>query len=65
MLFLPLDPGFESGIRDGKKFRPGSGKNIPDLIFENLVSVLRLKILTFLDADPVPGSGILATQVRD
>jgi hypothetical protein len=30
---------------------PGSEINIPDLIFENLVSVFRVKILKFLDVD--------------
>jgi hypothetical protein len=30
--------------------------NIPDLIFENLVSVFWVKILKLFDADPDPGS---------
>jgi hypothetical protein len=38
---------------------PGSGKNIPDLIFENLILVFGLKIVKFFDADP--GSGNLST----
>jgi hypothetical protein len=29
----------------------GAGMNIPDLIFENLISVFWLQILTFFDAD--------------
>jgi hypothetical protein len=40
----------------GKNPEPGSGMNIPDLIFENLVSVFVIKILTFFDADPDSGS---------
>jgi hypothetical protein len=35
--------------------------NIPDLIFENLVSVFRLKILKFFDADP----GSCQSWIRD
>jgi hypothetical protein len=35
---------------------PGSGMNIPDLIFENLVLAFGLKIPKFFDADPDPGS---------
>jgi hypothetical protein len=30
----------------------GFGMNIPDLIFENLVLVFGIKMLTFFDADP-------------
>jgi hypothetical protein len=40
----------------GKNLDPRSGMNIPDLIFENLVSVFGLKIFKFIDADPDPGS---------
>jgi hypothetical protein len=39
----------------------GSGMNIPDLVFANLVSDFGLKILEFFDADPDQGSGILST----
>jgi hypothetical protein len=35
---------------------PGSVMNIPDLIFENLVSVYWIKILKFFNAYPDPGS---------
>jgi hypothetical protein len=35
---------------------PGSGMNILDLIFENMVSVFVLKVIKFFDADPDPGS---------
>jgi hypothetical protein len=35
----------------------GSGKNIPDLIFENLYQIFGLKILKLFDADPYPGFG--------
>jgi hypothetical protein len=38
--------------------------NIPDLIFENLVSGFLVKILKFFDADPDPGSGMLSTLIR-
>jgi hypothetical protein len=38
----------------------GFGMNIPDLVFENFVSVFELKILKTFDADPDPGSGILS-----
>jgi hypothetical protein len=55
MLIRPLDPGC--------KKNPGSGipGYIPDLIFENLVSVFWVKILKLFDADPDPESGILLT----
>jgi hypothetical protein len=33
----------------GKNLEPGSGMNIPDLIFENMVSVI------FFDTDPDAG----------
>ncbi len=35
---------------------PGSGMNIPDPIFENLVSVFGVKNTYFFDADPDSGS---------
>jgi hypothetical protein len=42
--FLTLDPGSNFGIRDEKKIlEPGSGINIPDLIFEKYVSVFWVK----------------------
>ncbi len=46
-----------------KNSEPGSGMNIPDLIFEILVSVFWFKILLLFDADQVgdlvnPGYGI-------
>ncbi len=47
-----LTPGSGIQIKDGKNRDPGSGKNIPDLKFENFFG---LRILTFLDADPYPG----------
>jgi hypothetical protein len=63
-----LTPGSRIRIRDRQKSRarirdPGTGLIIPDLIFEDLVSVFVLKILTFIDvdADVDPGSGILST----
>ncbi len=74
MLFYPKTPccGSRSGIRcffdplipdpGWKKIQnqvPGSGTNIPDLIFENLVLVFWVKILQFFCADLGPGSGIL------
>jgi hypothetical protein len=31
---------------------PGSGMNVPDPIYENLVSVFALKILKLFNADP-------------
>jgi hypothetical protein len=39
-----------------KNPEPGSGMNIPDLIFESLLSVFWLKILKFFYADPDLGS---------
>jgi hypothetical protein len=54
-----LTPG--SGIRDGKISGSGSGMNIPDNFFENLETVLGLKILELFDADPDPGSGFFKT----
>jgi hypothetical protein len=41
-----LDPGygaFYPWFQDGKKLDPGSGMNIPDLIFEILASVFWVK----------------------
>jgi hypothetical protein len=54
-----LDPW----IRDpdpGWKKNPDLGfeMSISDLLFENFMSVFVLKILTFFDADPDPGSRI-------
>jgi hypothetical protein len=40
---------------------PRSGTNIPELIFDNMVSVFELKILKSFDADQDPGSEILST----
>ncbi len=55
MLFYPKTQCcfFDPWIRDGKKSRdrirdPGSGMNIPELIFENFVSVFGLKYLNSL-----------------
>jgi hypothetical protein len=45
---------FYPWIRD-TGWDPESRMNIPDLIFENLVSVFGLKILKFFDADPDSG----------
>jgi hypothetical protein len=39
-----------------KNQEPRSGMNVPDLIFENLISVFWFKILKFFDADLDPGS---------
>jgi hypothetical protein len=55
------DPEVRSGME--KNAEPGSGMNIPDLIFENLVSVFCEKIIKLFNADPGirdivhPGSG--------
>jgi hypothetical protein len=66
--FRSMDPGSVSGIRDGKnRYQSqdsGSGMNIPDPIFENLVSVfwveitlMRIRIWDPGSCQP-PGSGI-------
>jgi hypothetical protein len=61
-----LIPGSEIRIRDQewKKIQiqdPGSGMNIPDLIFEYRVSVIWvLWVLKFFESDTDPGSGILS-----
>jgi hypothetical protein len=60
-----LTPG--SGFQDGKNPDPGSGINIPDHIFESLVTMFWLKILNFFVTDPEirwlfdPGSGAFVT----
>jgi hypothetical protein len=53
-----LTPGSGAGIRAGNKSRHdlGSGMNIQDLIFENLLSVFRVKILKFFNENPDPGT---------
>jgi hypothetical protein len=43
-------------IRDGKKSRSRIRDDHQDFIFEDLVSVSGLKLLTFFDADPDLGS---------
>jgi hypothetical protein len=53
VLFWPRDP--DSGWEKIQRQDPGSGMNIPDLIFENFVSVFWVKILKFLFADLDPG----------
>ncbi len=46
-----------SVIRDGKKkFGPGMNMNIPDHFSESLETVFGLKMLTFFDENPDPGS---------
>jgi hypothetical protein len=64
-----LTPG--SGIRirnpGWKKIQsqsPGTGLNIPDLIFENLESGFWLKILKFFYEDLDLGSGIEQNRIR-
>ena len=57
-----LTPGSGIRIRDPvwKKIHsqdPGSEINIPDFIFENLVSAFWVKNTKFFEADPDPGSG--------
>jgi hypothetical protein len=64
VLFLPLDPGFGSGIRDGTKSRSGSGMNIPNLIFLKLNLVLWVKN-TFFGSDRDQGSFNLGFGIRD
>jgi hypothetical protein len=54
-LFEPWITG-DPGWKKSRDRTWGSGMNIPDLIFENLLSVLWLKILKFFSADPNPGS---------
>ncbi len=54
MLFLPL--GLGSGM--GKKYRSGSGMNIPDPISKRLDTTFELKILKIYDAYADLGSGI-------
>ncbi len=44
----------------GKKSDPGSRMDIPDFMFENLVSVFWFIVIKLFDADPDPGSKILA-----
>ncbi len=66
----PLDPG--SRVEQIQRQYPGSGMNILDLIFENLLSVFWLKILKFFDAldpgwkkripDKHPGSAALVAS---
>jgi hypothetical protein len=51
----PWEPDPESGKEKIQRQDPVSGMNIPDLIFENLISVYWVKkILKFFDVDPDP-----------
>jgi hypothetical protein len=54
-----LTARFGNRIREGKKSGSGIRINIQDHISESLVTVFRLKILKFFDADPDPGIGDL------
>jgi hypothetical protein len=59
-LIRVADPGSGAfstpGSGMGKTSRSGSGMNIPVHISESLETVFGLKILTFVDANPDPGS---------
>jgi|LakMenEpi03Aug12_release.lakeMendotaPanAssembly.Ray.scaffolds.fasta_scaffold3314934_1 hypothetical protein len=48
-----LDSGAYLTLESGMAINPdaGSGMNIPDLIFENLILVFWVKILKFFDVD--------------
>ncbi len=56
------DPGWKKSR--SRILYPGSEKNIPHLIFENLVSVFGLKIFKFFDADPIWNLLLLLIIIR-
>jgi hypothetical protein len=59
-------PGSESRMDKHPDLRSGSGVNIPDLIFENLVSVFWVKLLKFFYADTGPGVLVIpGSEIQD